>query len=427
MRLTQIVFRTLALSSLFAGALAQAATVSGTVTNQTTGKPASGDTVILVDVQAGMGEVAKATTDAQGHYTINLPGSGPYLIRAMHQGAGYFIAAPQGGAEGNISVYDVAAKVQGVFIEADVIEVETENGQLRVNERLFVHNTSSPPTTQWSKRAFSVVLPEDATVNEVGAQRPGGLPTSMKLNPDGPRGRYSFDFPIQPDKGDKDTLFQVSYNLPYSSAKYDFKSVVTLPADNFAVLLPKSMTFNAGAGQNFRSVQEDPGVQTFILKNAAADKPIAFTVSGTGSMPREEQGAQGGGQGATAAGGQPGGGIGAPINTPDPLSKYKWWILGGLALLLTAGAAFLLRKPAGAPAPAFAGGTSSLPSVHSPSAAYQPAMSSAGKNSALLSALKDELFAVESEKIAGTLSPDEYARVKTALETVLARALKRNA
>ena len=53
-----------------------------------------------------------------------------------------------------------------------------------------------------------------------------------------------------------------------------------------------------------------------------------------------------GGQDASAAqGNQPGGGIGNPIGTPDPLSKYKWWILGGLGLLLAAAAAFLLRKP----------------------------------------------------------------------------------
>ena len=93
--------------------MAQAATVSGTVTNKTTSKPAVGDTVVLVDVQAGMGEVAHATTDANGHYSLNEPGSGPYLVRVTHQGAGYFIAAPQGGAPGDIPVYDVAAKVSG--------------------------------------------------------------------------------------------------------------------------------------------------------------------------------------------------------------------------------------------------------------------------------------------------------------------------
>ena len=365
MKSIQFVFRTFALSVLFAGALAQATTVTGTVTNKTTGKPTVGDPVVLVDVQVGMGEVAHATTDANGHYALTEPGNGPYLVRVTHQGAGYFIAAPQGAAPGDITVYDVAPKVQGVFIEADVLEVESDNGQLKVTERYFVHNTSTPPTTQWSAKSFEVVLPADAIVDGVGGQRPNGLPTSIKLDSDGPKGHYAFNFPIQPDDGDKDTLFQVSYSVPYSSGKYTFNAQVTLPADNLAVLLPKSMTFTPGSGAAFKSVPEDPNVQTFLVKNAAPGKPVEFTIAGNGSIPREQQGAPAGqqpagmgaqdnGSGAqnastAAPGNQPGGGIGNPINTPDPLSKYKWWILGGLAMLLAAAAAFLLRKPAPLP------------------------------------------------------------------------------
>ena len=100
----------IALSFLFAGALAQAATVTGTVTDKTTGKPAAGDAVVLVEPMSGMSEVGHATTDAQGHYSLNLPGSNPYLIRVTHQGAEYFVAAPQGGGQADISVYDVAPR-----------------------------------------------------------------------------------------------------------------------------------------------------------------------------------------------------------------------------------------------------------------------------------------------------------------------------
>jgi len=57
-------------SLLVSGFIAEAATVTGTVTNKTTGKPSQGDTVVLVDVQAGMAEAARATTDAQGHYSL---------------------------------------------------------------------------------------------------------------------------------------------------------------------------------------------------------------------------------------------------------------------------------------------------------------------------------------------------------------------
>ncbi len=422
MKSTKVFAIILALVFWGTGVAAHAVQVSGTVTNKTTGKPAGGDHIAVLDVQAGMSEVAQATTDANGHYTLNTPGSGPYLIRVMHQGAGYFIAAPQqAGGPGDISVYDVAAKVQGVFIEADVIEVETDpSGQLHVDERYFVHNTSSPPKTQWSPKSFELVLPTDASVADVGAQRPNGLPTSVKLDPDGPKGHYSFNFPIQPDDGEKDTMFQISYTLPYSSAKYTLKSVLSLPADNLAVLMPKSMTFAGGAGATFTPVQADPGVNTYLAKNLSPDKPIEFTVSGTGSIPRDAQsGAQSGDQSTGAAQQGPGGGIGQPINTPDPLSKYKWWILGGLALLLCAAAAFLLRRPEGAAAssPASAG-------IANP--AYAAPISAAGKKTALLNALKEELFALESEKLSSTITPQEYAETKAALETVLKRALKKS-
>ena len=415
-----------AMSVCLCGALAQAASVSGTVTNKTTGKPAAGDKVALVDVQAGMAEVAQATTDAQGRYTLNEPGSGPYLVRVTHQGAGYFIAAPQGGGPGDIPVYDVAAKVDGVSIEADVIELETDNGGLHVTERYFVHNTSSPPKTEWSPKTFVVSLPAGATIVGTAAQRPTGLPTSVRLDPAGPKDQYAFNFPIQPDEGEKDTLFQLEYTLPYSDGKFTFHPRPSLPTQNVGVLLPKSMTFAAGSGSVFQQVQEDPGVQTFVARNLAPGAALEFTVSGTGSMPRGQQaaGPQGGdnsGQ-ASPANGQPGGGIGEPINTPDPLSKYKWWILGGLALVLAAAAAFLLRKPAGA----VTTGSAVAASAGGATAAYVPTGSPAAKNAALLNALKEELFSLESEKLSGKVKPEEYAEVKAALETVLKRALKRS-
>jgi hypothetical protein len=415
MESTLIVFRTVALSLLLTGALAQAATITGTVTDKTTGKPAVGDTVVLVDVQAGMNEAAKATTDVRGHYSLNEPGSGPYLVRVTHQGAGYFIAAPQGSVPGDITVYDVAAKVDGVGIDEDVIGVvETTGGQLRVVERYAVHNASMPPRTQWTPRTFEIVLPDGAVVEGVSGQRPGGLTTTINLDPDGPKGHYSFNFPIQPDDADKGTLFQIEYELPYSG-KFTFHPQVSIPARTVWVMLPKSMTFAAGAGLSFQSAPQDPSFQTFVARNALPGKALEFTVSGNGSLPRDDQSAQGGqpasgmgGQEAGAPGAQPGGGIGNPINTPDPLSKYKGWILGGLALLMVVTAAFLLRKPAAVAA--FDAGVAQLP---------------AAKSAALLNVLKEELFALESEKIAGTLAPDEYAKLKAALDTVLKRALKR--
>ncbi|MGB7267673.1 MAG: hypothetical protein WBC92_19305, partial [Terracidiphilus sp.] len=309
-------------------------------------------------------------------------------------------------------------------------------GQLRVVERYEVHNASTPPTTQWSKRSFEVVLPDDAVMGDVSAQRPGvgNLPTSVKLDPTGTKGHYSFNFPIQPDDGGKGTLFQVQYQVPYSSGNYTFHSVVTLPAQTEWVVLPKSMSFTGGASSGFEQSPQDPTVQTFMTRAATPGKTIEFSVAGTGSFPREDQGAQADNSGAGAAAGmpgsQPGGGIGAPIDTPDPLSKYKWWILGGLALLLATAAGFLLRKPvtAGAGAPIDMTAVGIPPAYSTPIRSTQlntAPFGPASHNSALLNALKEELFALESDKIAGTLAPNEYAEQKSALETVLKRALKK--
>jgi len=425
------------LSFLLCCVVARAATVSGTVTDKTTNKPAVGDAVTLLEPMSGMSEIGHATTDARGRYSLNIPGAVPYLIRVVHQGAEYFIAAPQGGGNGDIAVYDVAAKVDGVTIFEHVTGIETDNGQLRVVERYDIRNASSPPRTQWSKQSFEVILPTDAVVGDASAQRPGAssLPTSVKLSPEETKGHYAFDFPIQPDDGGKGTLFQVQYDVPYSSGKYSFHSQVTLPADTVWIVLPKAMTFTGGSGAAFESSPQDPSVQTFLARNVVPGKSLDFSVSGTGSFARDDQNGQGGqgdggsGQATGGPGSGPGGGLGEPINTPDPLSKYRWWILGGLALLLAAAAAFLLRRPP----PPLTGAGATPDSDSTESSGISPAYSvstlttasPAAKNAALLNALKEELFALESEKISGTLAPAEYAEQKAALETVLKRALKK--
>lgn len=64
-------------------------TLTGQVTNGTTGKPATGDRVALITLGQGMEEVAHTRVDGSGHFTFRLPDSGPHLIRAVHQGVPY--------------------------------------------------------------------------------------------------------------------------------------------------------------------------------------------------------------------------------------------------------------------------------------------------------------------------------------------------
>lgn len=440
MRSFRIFPRSVVLGLLLSGTVAQPASITGTVTNKTNGKPSPGDTVVLVDVQAGMADAATTTTDAHGRYSLETPGNGAFLVRVNHQGGTYFIAAPQGGGPGDVSVYDVAAKVEGIGIDADMILAEAAGGMMRVQERYLVRNTSLPPRAQFSGDTFEFVIPEGAMLDGASATRPGGLPTNTRPVPLGQMGHYAINVPIQPDLGEKETLFEIQYHLSYSG-KLTITPEPQLHADNLVVYVPKGMTFSKARGAEFQSVEQDPRVQTFVAKNVQPGQAVAFILSGDGQMPREAQspaiGQQGGiGMGDTGSGdasNRSGGSIGNPVDTPDSLTKYKWWILGGLALVLAAASAFLLRRQgalaaAGHREPAIYNATfeAKPQSVGAPLvvSTVTDAGSHATDKTVLLTILKEEMFAIESEKLSGTISQSEYAEVKAGLEAVLKRALR---
>jgi hypothetical protein len=390
-----------------------------------------------------MADAATATTDGHGRYSLESPGPGPYLIRVNHQGGTYFIAAPQGGGSGYVSVYDVAAKLDGVGIDADMILPEAAGGMVRVQERYLVRNTSLPPRALFSSNTFEFVLPANAVLDGASATRPGGLATNTRPVPLPQKNHFTINIPIQPDQGEKETLFEIQYHISYSG-KVTFTPQPQMPADNLVVYVPKGMTFGGVKGAEFQPAQEDPRVQTFVAKNVHPGQVVEFTVSGEGQMPREAQSAASGqmasgGMGdagssdSSSAPSRPGGGIGNPIDTPDPLTKYKWWLLGGLTLLLAAAAAFMLRKPATVIASVPVSPHPNLDVYEMrphpiasdpgpPSISHHPAPATG--NTVLLNTLKEELFELEKDKLSGKISPADYAEAKTGLEAVLKRAMR---
>jgi hypothetical protein len=421
------------LTFVFAAISSNAASITGIVTNQTNGKPSAGDSVNLIDVQAGMADVAHATTDSKGRYSLDAPGVGSYLVRVNHQGGTYFIAAPQSGSSGDVNVYDVATKVDGVSIDADMFLIEAAGGTLRVHERFLIRNTSLPPRAQYSDKTFEIALPDSAQLDTASTTRPGGLATITRLVPLSQKGHYTFNVPIQPNKGEKETMFEVMYHLPYNG-RFTFSPQLFMPADNLVVYLAKGIDFKGGSGAQFQTRQEDPRVDTYAAKNVHPGQAISFTISGEGQMPAQSAGGvQPSTGGADGAGNRPGGGIGAPIGSPDPLSKYKWWILSVLAILFMAGAAFLLRRrgdmSVAESAPEHIGEQHHLtpPALARAKAASVASTTSASvSHSALLGIVKEELFAIESERLSGTLSEAEYTQIRTGLEAVLKRALARS-
>ena len=110
---------------------AAAQTLTGTVKNSTTGKPAAGDEVVLLKLGQGMDETGRTKTDAKGQFTFKLDDSqAPHLVRAIHQDVTYHRMAPPGTTSVALEVYDVTKKVDGITVVADIMRVQAAQGQI---------------------------------------------------------------------------------------------------------------------------------------------------------------------------------------------------------------------------------------------------------------------------------------------------------
>ena len=408
--------------------VAAAQTLTGTVTNGTTGKPAAGDDVVLLSLTQGMEESARTKSDAQGNFSFELKEVGPHLVRVLHQGVNYF---PPGGpitpnkTTTAITVYDAAPKVEGVSANVHVMRLQAPDDKtLQVVELIAVKNDSKPPRSLAGDRTWEVYLPEGAQIDEGAAQGPGGMPINAAPVPDEKhKGLYYFNFPVRPGE----SRFQIAYHLPYNG-EATLKPRETGNLEHFALLMPKSMQFGAKVESNFSPMPDDTGQSTMeVATNVTPDKDLTFRISGTGTMPdTQSQGGepqQGTATGQTSA--RPGGGLGTPEGTPDPLEKYRWPLLAVCLGALAVGGIWVVTKNNGTPA----GSPSSAPvPVASARSKAKPAaaVSASPAPTLLLQAMKEELFQLEMDRQQGKISEAEYATAKTALDQTLARAIARS-
>jgi hypothetical protein len=423
---------------------AAAQALTGTVKNSTTGKPAVGDEVIVFKLGQGMEEAGRTKTDAKGQFSFKLEDSqAPHLVRAIHQDVTYHRMAPPGTTSVALEVYDVTKKVDGITVVADIMRVQAAQGQMAVTREFGVQNTSAPPRTQMSERNLEFYVPDGAHIidESATATTENGNPLKSAPVPEGEKNRYSFIFPLRPGL----TRFEVTYQLPYSgSANLDPKSLY--PLEHFVVMLPKAMQFTSAAtsaGFKLINYPSEPAASVQVASNTTPGQNLAFKISGEGTLETgQDSSAQGSSEGQQSSAGaatgaqsnnRPGGGLGPPIDAPDPLQKYRWWILGSFAVVLVIGgvsiasrqqsAARVLKQQKTAPVgmqeeddyePA------EIVAAHVSRAAARP-------TSMLMEGIKEELFQLEVERKQGEISQADYEKAKSALDQTLERALKREA
>jgi len=448
-----------ALFVFLAAGTASAATVTGVIHNGTSGKPAAGVDVILIQLQGGMNSVANTKTDAQGKYKLDNPNIGqqPMLIRAVYKGVMFHQPLIPGTTNVDVTVYDPTSDPKAVSVGSRVIVFQPDNASLLVGEEYSLENNSQPPLAYFNEKGdFNFDIPEGAQLSQVSSWGPSKMPVVQGTINRG-ASKYAIAYAFQPG----DNGVRLSYEVPYpgNATKVKFDSSYAVQR----VLLVAAPTVKLDS-DGFTPAGTDQGFNLYSRDAVPAGLPFEVSVSGTAPPPSAGQGTDQQSQGQPQGGAEQGSAEQDQLNgrdsgpalqtMPNRLDSLKWILIGGFAVLFALGFTFLWRRPVAvvamgpedaalqvaAPAPS-QGPRRKAPQTAAPAASRAaehaaavatPSVQTAAPSVAAvegevehsLDALKDRLFRLELRHQAGTISEEEYARERGRTEQILRELLR---
>jgi len=268
-------------------ALPATAAITGTVINQSTGKPQAGATVAFYRVATATGPelIDQAKSDAQGHFTINQTPTqqGPSLIRTAFDGVTYnHMLRPGEPTTGlTIDVFN-SSKSQGeAKVTKHMILFEPGAGQVAVSETYLYTNTGKTAWNNSDLGTLQFAVPPGASKPTVQATAPGGLPLGAAVNRNPRTETYGVDFAIKPG----DTRFDVSYTAPYTEGA-DYSGRVLTKDENTYLIVPAGVTIN---GENLNDLGSEPRTQAHIYGLTGATYKVQLTGAASGAAAADQQ------------------------------------------------------------------------------------------------------------------------------------------
>jgi hypothetical protein len=401
---------------------AQGGTVHGTIKNGTTGKPAAGVEVILIQLQGGMQPVANSKSDAQGQFSFDNPslGAQPMLIRAVFHGVNFHQPVPPGKSEIQVEVFEPTQDAKTIGVPSHIIIVQPNGATLTVGEEYSVQNNSSPPQAYFrADGSFEFVLPEKAQLQQAAAWGPSGMPV-VQATIDKTKDHYAIAFAFRPG----DSGVRYSYTLPYAGNAATLKLPTIYSGARLLVVAAPSVQIS---GDGLEPRGQEQGMNVYGRDGLPAKTVFALNVSGTAPPVSAGGGADSGSPGQEA---QPGGVATASVSVqqiPGRLDVLKWPLIAGFLGVFALGAILLARRPVVAVPPGYA---SELENPSAARAKKSPAVSQVRSSSSSLAevdaavgmsldSLKDQIFRLELRHQAGTISEEEYAQERARAEKVL--------
>lgn len=416
---------TAAVGIILSAGLARSATVHGTVNNGTTGKPASGVEVILLQLQGGMQPVANTKSDSSGQFTFDNAniGAQPMLVRAVYKGVNFHQPLPPGKETLAIEIFEPSADAALISVPSHVVIFQPNgDNRLLVGEEYGIKNDSKPPQAYYKVAGnFEAALPKGAMLKQIAASGPSGMPV-VQAPIDKGNDKYAIAFAFRPGESE----VRLSYELPYPNNK----SVVKLPTSygggRLLVVAPPTMQVS---GEGLQMAGQEQGMMIYQRESVVAGTEVAVSLSGTAPPASAADASDPSGAPGRAENVR-GGDAGAIQAVPGRLDGLKWPLIGGFAVLFALGALLLARKPvavAVAVPEEPASSAQSKPAPAKPAPATGKALNSTANAMASLDAstnnsldaLKEQLFRLELRRQAGTISEDNYAQERAKAEQVL--------
>jgi hypothetical protein len=251
------------------------AAVTGTVTNQTTGKPQAGATVGLykLGTQTGLELIDQAKSDAQGNFSINQTLQGPHLIRTAWDGVTYNQMLPPGRPTTGLalSVYNASKQPGDARVDKHMILFEPSAGQLAISETVLFNNSGKTAWNNPDTGTLQIFVPESAGKPTVQATAPNGAPIGAPVTKTAKPEIWSVDFPIKPG----DTRFDISYTLPYTEGA-EFAGKIPTRDDNTYLIVPNGITLKA---EGLKDLNVEPRTQAHIYGLSTPTYKVQLTGS----------------------------------------------------------------------------------------------------------------------------------------------------
>ncbi len=260
------------------------------ITNGTTGKPGSVDSLKLIAITTGMQPIGEINgfSNSTKISNLNLPDESPILFQARYKGATYNKMVPPApifrSKPVEIIVYETTQDLSSLDIKS-VIQITREENVLRFLKVYIFNNTLNPPKSYVPLNSMEIYIPETAqNIRGQYTQSDSkmGIPLALEKGESGRK----FDRAVLPGQSDLMISFDILAN-PDDITPFDDKIIFEKESSRIFLLNPPEIKLGMdGSTQADQKIEKGPEGMLGVKLNYK-NKEASITIQGGRPIKRE--------------------------------------------------------------------------------------------------------------------------------------------